>query len=83
MKLPIAIRVDNIGAIFMSGNVVVSQRTKHIDVRYHFVREFVYDGFIKVIFVRTTENDADLFNKNLPGALHEKHARKMMSIKRE
>ena len=78
VKLPIVIRVDNIGAIFMSGNVMVSPRTKHVDVRYHFVREFVYEGFIKVIFVRSTENDADLFNKNLPGALHEKHAAKLL-----
>ena len=63
VKLPIVIRVDNIGAIFMSGNVTVSPRTKHVDVRYHFVREFVFDGFIKVLFVKTTENDADLFSK--------------------
>ena len=78
VKLPIVIRVDNIGAIFMSGNVMVSPRTKHVDVRYHFVREFVYEGFIKVIFVQSTDNDADLFNKNLPGALHKKHATKLL-----
>ena len=78
VKLPIVIRVDNIGAIFMSNNVTVSPRTKHVDVRYHFVREFVYDGFIKIIFVRSEENDADLFNKNLPSSLHNKHSRKML-----
>ena len=83
VKLPIVVRVDNIGAIFMSENVTVSPRTKHVDVRYHFVREFVFDGFIKVLFVRTTENDADLFNKNLPGALHKKHAEKMLVKKGE
>ena len=59
VKLPIVIRVDNIGAIFMSENVAVSPRTKHVDVCYHFVREFVQDGFMKVIFVKTTDNDAD------------------------
>ena len=31
VKLPVAIRVDNIGAIFMNENVEVSQRTKHVD----------------------------------------------------
>ena len=31
----------------------------------------------------TKENDADLFNKNLPGALHDKHAKKMLSKKGE
>ena len=52
-------------------------------MRYHFVREFVFDGFIKVLFVKTTENDADLFNKNLPGELHKKHAMKLLSEKGE
>ena len=31
VKLPIVVRVDNIGAIFMSNNVAISQRTKHVD----------------------------------------------------
>ena len=78
LKLPIVIRVDNIGAIFMSENVAISNRTKHVDVRYHFVREFVQDGFIKVIFVKSEENDADLFNKNLGSELHWKHANKLL-----
>ena len=56
VKLPIVIRVDNLGAVFMSENVSVSQRTKHVDVRYRFVQEFVFDGFIKVIFVKPQQN---------------------------
>ena len=78
LKLPIVVRVHNIRAIFMSKNVVVSNRTKHVDVRYHFVQEFVQDGFIKVIFVKSEENDADLFNKNLGSDLHWKHANKLL-----
>jgi hypothetical protein len=78
VKLPIVVRVDNIGAIFMAENVAVSQRTKHIDVRYRFVQEFVMDGFLKIIFVRTGDNDADIFTKNLSGDLHEKHRGKMV-----
>ena len=35
------------------------------------------------LFDRTRENDADLFNKNLPGALHKKHAEKMLVKKGE
>ena len=34
VALPIIVRVDNLGAIFMSENVSVSQRTKHVDIRY-------------------------------------------------
>eukprot|EP00980_Cylindrotheca_fusiformis_P025025 scaffold12934_cov105-Cylindrotheca_fusiformis.AAC.1 len=78
VELPIIVRVDNNGAIFMAENVSVSPRTKHIDVRYKFVNEFVEDGFIQIIFVRSEENDADLFTKNLGGELFEKHSKKMI-----
>ena len=78
VKLPIIVRVDNLGAVFMSENVSVSQRTKHVDIRYHFVQEFVLDGFINIVFVRTEENDADIFTKNLGGDLHDRHSKKMI-----
>ena len=81
VKLPIVIRVDNIGAIFMSGNIAISERTKHVDVRYNFVREFIEDGFVKIIFVKTDENVADMFTKNLPRELHEKHKARIIERK--
>jgi hypothetical protein len=81
IKLPIIVRVDNIGAIFIGSNVAVSQRSKHIDIRYHFVREFVHDGFIQIIFVKTKDNDADIFTKNLSGDLHNRHAPKLVEKK--
>ena len=81
MKLPIVVRVDNIGAIFIGSNVSVSQRSKHIDVRYHFVREFVHEGFLRIVFVKTKDNDADIFTKNLSGELHDRHAPKMVERK--
>jgi hypothetical protein len=81
VNLPIIVRVDNIGAIFIGSNVTVSQRSKHIDVRYHFVREYVHEGFIRIIFVRTKDNDADIFTKNLSGELHDRHASKMVGEK--
>ena len=78
VKLPIIVRVDNLGAMFMSENVSVSQRTKHVDIRYRFVQEFVLDGFIKVVFVKTADNDADIFTKNFGGELHYRHSRKII-----
>ena len=39
------------------------------------------DGFLKIVFVRTAENDADIFTKNLSGDLHEKHRKKMVTFK--
>ena len=60
---PIVVRVDNIGAIYMTENVTATSRTKHVDIRYHFVREFVEEGFLKIVFVKTKENDADILQK--------------------
>ena len=65
----------------MSENVSVSTRTKHVDIRYRFVQEFVLDGFSKIIFVRTKMNDADIFTKNLGGDLYNWHSRKMKTEK--
>ncbi len=83
VKLPIVVRVDNIGAIFMAENVTTSTRTRHVDVRYHFVREFVEDGFIKVIFVRTTKNKADIFTKNVTGELYDTHTKSFLGTMKE
>ncbi len=70
VQTPIIVRGDNVGAIFMAKNVAVSQRIKHIDVRYQFVQEFVMDEFLKIIFLRTAENQADIFTENVDGDLH-------------
>ena len=47
VETPIVIRLDNIGGVVIGGNVKNIQRNKHMDVTYHFVREFVCDGFRK------------------------------------
>jgi len=73
VKFPIIVRVDNVGAIFMAENVTNSQRTKHMDIRYHFVQEFVVDSYIKIIFVKTEENRADMFTKNVSGGRYQEH----------
>ena len=73
VKTLVIVRVDNIGAIFMAENVTTSQRTKHVDVRYHFVREFIKDRIIKIIFVKSAENKADGFTKNVSGGTYDAH----------
>jgi hypothetical protein len=74
VELPIVVRVDNVGAIFMSENVSTTSRTRHVDVRYHYVREYVEDGFVRILFVRSEDNLADEFTKNVSGALYDAHA---------
>ena len=72
IKLPITVRVNNIGAIFMSENTSTSGRTKHVDVRYCYVNEMVLDGFLKIKFVKTKENVADIFTKNVSSETYKK-----------
>jgi len=82
-KLPMIVNVDNVGAIYLAQSATTSNRTKHIDVRYHFVREFIEDGIVKIIFVRSEENDADIFTKNLGGELYGMHRTSVMKGKNE
>ena len=78
VKLAVTVRVDNMGAIFMSENSTTSNRTKHVDTRYRFVNEFVEDGFIEIIFVNTKDNVADIFTKNTSGEIDDRHHDKMV-----
>jgi len=73
VELPIIVRVDNIGAIFMSENISTSNRTKHVDCRIRFVNQFIEDGFLKVIFVKSEDNKSDPLTKNVSGDIYEKH----------
>nr|GFA78646.1 copia protein [Tanacetum cinerariifolium] len=57
---------DSKAAIAISCNPVQHSRTKHIDVRYHFIKEKVEKGIVELSFVRTEYQLADLFTKALP-----------------
>ena len=83
LDYPVIVHVDNLGAIYLAGGNSSTQRTKHVDIRYHFVREYIEDGIVKVKFVRSEDNDSDVFTKNLSGELLDKHAEKFMEVKLE
>ena len=53
------LHVDNQAAIALSTNPVNNQRTKHIDIRWFFVREAIEAGKLKVVYVNTADNRAD------------------------
>ncbi|GJZ58306.1 retrovirus-related pol polyprotein from transposon TNT 1-94 [Tanacetum coccineum] len=57
---------NNKSAIALCCNNVQHSRAKHIDVRYHFIREQVENGIVELYFVRTEYQLADIFTKPLP-----------------
>ena len=64
VELPITAYVDTTGAIWLSNNRTTSDRTKHIDIRTSFVKEYQEDGKIITKFVKSEDNEADIFTKN-------------------
>ena len=62
---------DSQSAIFLTKDQMFHERTKHIDVRYHFVRDVIARGDIVVSKVSTHDNPADMMTKPLPIAKFE------------
>ncbi|GKA29526.1 ribonuclease H-like domain-containing protein [Tanacetum coccineum] len=62
---------DNVSVVYMSANPVQHQRTKHIEIDIHFVRDMVTAGEVRVLHVPSRYHYADIFTKGLPSALFE------------
>jgi hypothetical protein len=60
---------DNVSAVYLSTNPVQHQRTKHVEIDLHFVRERVAIGAVRVLHVPTTLQFADIFTKGLPSSV--------------
>ncbi|THG97055.1 hypothetical protein EW026_g4883 [Hermanssonia centrifuga] len=67
---PTPLCVDNQGAIFLASNPAHDRRTKHIDIRYHFVREFLEGNYVKFYYVPSADNIADVLTKPLAKQKH-------------
>ena len=59
--------MDNVGAIWLANKSSVSERTKHVDLRAHFVRDMIKDQVIEINFVKSAENYSDIMTKNQQG----------------
>jgi hypothetical protein len=62
---PLLIFGDNRGSLFTSNNPDVSSNSKHLDVRYYKIREYIRDGLIAVRSCNTFDNVGDMFTKGL------------------
>jgi hypothetical protein len=60
---------DNVSAVYLSTNPIQHQRTKHVEIDLHFVRERVAIGAVRVLHVPTSSQFADIFTKGLPSSV--------------
>ena len=65
---PTVLYCDNQSAIKLAKNPVQHQRTKHVKLAWHLIRQAIKDGDVRVEFVRTALQDADILTKALDGA---------------
>jgi hypothetical protein len=79
LHLPMLLCIDNTGAIYLSNNQAVGSRTKHIDIHTHYVRNVIMDEIIKTLFVKSENNAADIFTKNVTEYQFLKHTSSCMN----
>ena len=70
LPLPIKIYCDNDAALRMSKNPILHHKSRHFNLHWHFVRQMTEAGVVKVEFVRTAMQDADVLTKALPVRVH-------------
>ena len=59
----VTINVDNQSAISLAKNPVFRQRTKHIDIKYHYIRSQIKENLIELKYIPSELNVADIFTK--------------------
>ena len=74
---------DNVGLLFLVENKQVGQRTKHIDVRYHFIRQKKEEGMLHTLFCRSEDNRSDVMTKNVKVNLFQNHLPSIRSIEED
>ena len=76
-RVPTMIRGDNEGSLAMARNPQYHKRSKHIDLRWHWIRELIEDGVVTVDGCRDPDQTADILTKALHRQKHQKHAKEM------
>jgi len=72
---PTMILVDNQGALKLIQNPRFHKRTKHIELKYHYIRQVYDQGLITIDYISTQHMSADILTKPLPSNLHWQHVK--------
>ena len=67
---PTVIFFDNRSCINLTKNPIFHNQSKHIEIRYHFIRDCVQQGAVKLEYISTDEQVADILTKSLPRGKH-------------
>lgn len=70
-EAPIILHSDNQSAITLSENNCYSARCKHIDIRYHFMRDVIQKGIVQINYISTDAQKADILTKGLQSNKHQ------------
>mmetsp|Transcript_27211 Transcript_27211/g.68699 ORF Transcript_27211/g.68699 Transcript_27211/m.68699 type:complete len:292 (-) Transcript_27211:415-1290(-) len=77
---PTEVFEDNQGTIQLVENPVHHKRSKHIEVRWHYIRLAQQTGIVKVTKVHTDDNRADIFTKSTPAMVFRRHVSALMFL---
>ena len=64
---------DNTGAIGLCHNYATTGRTRHVDIRWHFICKHIEKKNVQVIYKNTQDNQADPMNKNVSHTIFQHH----------
>ena len=78
VEFPITVNVDNVGVIWVSTNRMTSDRTKHIDIRTSLVKEYQEDGISIIKFVKSEDNESDIFTINTKNTIFQNHQKNLV-----
>jgi hypothetical protein len=76
IKLPMKVELENKGAKDIINNWIFGGRTRHVGVRFNFLRELKENGIIEIQWINIHENCSDILTKNLPVNLYNKHSKR-------
>jgi hypothetical protein len=76
-QYPVKVNCDNQAAIALATNPMVTSRSKHIELRYHFIRNLVMENKVHIDYVPSKLNRADVFTKGLQKVRHQEMVKRL------